>query len=303
MSDSMERLPIRVGTDFDVAFNRSMVLPPDEATIAMAHMATNLLAATKVAQRLYTGFNPESIKVVDLGAGSGVIATTLMVSSEEMTDVTLLDVDSGTFNIASLNMANAKLFREEKGLPEVRSRHVKGSWHDESVWADLGPTDLYISNPPYLVHGERVRPGYEHTPADHLYVHDNADLMNNYESIVLGALRRMRTWDLMVTRLPNGERVEEMQSWVNSLSRLMLEELRKIGSSDYHVISTERFKSCTDRPLHALVLQRLPVDYPAIDPTNDARVDIFMRTGKDPGEVSIGPSRPSGSAMLLMSIF
>lgn len=269
---------------FTCTYDSSITLPPDFATVNMARRAGQIVRRSVTARFLYDGIVDTGIHAVDLGAGAGVIGVTLMAGLPNLERLTAIDIDEATLPFARANYQNANEHRSILGKNLVVCDAKHNSWHDESFWAELGPTELIISNPPYLLSGESIRSGYENTPASHLFVADRDELNDNYAAILVNALNRMRNWDSVFVRLPWSGDLSE-RNWLADITAQAL-DASDVGVSDNscYVAETHRLHlplHPDKRPLHAASIVKLPLDYPAISPSGDARVDYYLRHGED----------------------
>lgn len=280
-------------------YDPTHVLPPDSATVTMTLRAADIARRNKVAQLLYDGESPDGMTAIDLGAGSGVIGAALMAVVPNLLSVTSVDNDIDTLPYARRNMLSANEARLRKSMGDVACNVLRGDWNDDSLWTELGPADIITCNPPYLLPLQKIRPGYELTRPGHLYAVDGEGLTKSYGSIITHAVRAMRRWDTVAVRLPKGSYKEDRDVWLPMVSRHIEAGIAASSDEAYYVSHTQRFWNDGDRPLHALVIEKLPVDYPAINPLGDARLDIYMLKGKDVGPLTKAPHRRPNEQLLI----
>lgn len=125
----------------------------------------------KDCQALYT--NQSTLRILDIGTGSGCIAITLKQNIENAS-VTALDVSDKALEVARANAAS-------KG---VKIDFVKVDILKQEQWP-IGPFDIIVSNPPYVKESEKelMKPNVlEHEPHVALFVSDEQPLVF-YETI------------------------------------------------------------------------------------------------------------------------
>lgn len=125
----------------------------------------------KDCQALYT--NQSTLRILDIGTGSGCIAITLKQNIENAS-MTALDVSDKALEVARANAAS-------KG---VKIDFVKVDILKQEQWP-IGPFDIIVSNPPYVKESEKelMKPNVlEHEPHVALFVSDEQPLVF-YETI------------------------------------------------------------------------------------------------------------------------
>lgn len=287
--------------EFGVQYDPTVVLQPDSATALMAIIAANMAWRNKAARFLYEGVEEAPLNVVDLGSGSGVVGVAMMAAIDNLGSITAIDADPATLPVAAQNLEAANTVRAQKGLGKAAVTVEHGDWNEAAMWQRLPSADIIISNPPYLIAGEPVRKGYEQTPRQHLYAEDEAQLTESYRRLIGNAVQRMRMWDVITIRLPKAS-LDRGDQWIN----LFGEALDKAASPDdpaYYFFQTRRFARFGERPLHAAILEKLPIDYPAMNPVADVRVDYYMRRGEDIGMVASPPNRCPNEVMFIRQDF
>jgi release factor glutamine methyltransferase len=94
-----------------------------------------------------------SIRVVDLGTGTGAIALSI-ATERPRSEVDATDVSSGALALARANLAGI-------GRAGARVRLFEGSWFDALPDDRRGALDLVVSNPPYVPDGDALEPSVE----------------------------------------------------------------------------------------------------------------------------------------------
>jgi methylase of polypeptide subunit release factors len=285
---------------FEAVYDPTQMLPPDSATVSMAFLAVNMSVRTEAAKELYTDEGAGGINVTDLGSGSGIIGMAALAAAPNLKSITAVDIDPHTLPTAARNLEEANFLRQQRGMSAVACNVLRGDWNDPRLWESIGPAELTISNPPYLIAGDPVRPGYEHTPSRHVYVADEAELAATYASLISQGVRALREWDILVLRLPRASKGR--MEWVVMAGQLISATITEAAKPSYYALHSRRAAQRGPRPLHTLTIERLPLDYPAINPSNDARVDIYLRHGRDPGRLTTAPARRPNQMLLIEDI-
>ena len=125
--------------------------------------------------------NPTSLRILDIGTGSGCIAITLKQKIESAI-VTALDISQKALEVAKDNatVKNAEII------------FVKADILQPEQWP-AGPFDIIVSNPPYVRESEKklMKPNVlEHEPHTALFVSDEQPLVF-YEAIAKLALQSL----------------------------------------------------------------------------------------------------------------
>ena len=130
-------------------------------------------------------FTSETLRVLDIGTGSGCIALALAGEKAEA-EVWGLDISPAALGIA----------RENGEINRLNVRWIEGDILDEGGWERLPDAlDCIVSNPPYVMEKERagMRPNVlEHEPALALFVPDD-DPLRYYRAIARLARWKLRT--------------------------------------------------------------------------------------------------------------
>ena len=130
---------------------------------------------------LSSSTNRFSIRMLDIGTGSGCIAITLKQKIKDAL-VTALDISDKALEVAKTNAANQNAVIE----------FVKADILQPQEWP-AGPFDIIVSNPPYVRESEKelMKPNVlEHEPHTALFVSDEQPLVF-YEAIAKLALRSL----------------------------------------------------------------------------------------------------------------
>ena len=125
--------------------------------------------------------NQKSIRILDIGTGSGCIAITLKQNIENAL-VTALDISDEALEIAKTNAS----------IKNIEIDFVKADIRIPEQWP-AGPFDIIVSNPPYVRESEKelMKPNVlEHEPHVALFVTDEQPLVF-YEAIAILALQSL----------------------------------------------------------------------------------------------------------------
>ena len=125
------------------------VLVPRPETETLVEWANELIVAK--------GENKASLRVLDLGTGSGVLAITLKHLQPEL-GMTAVDQSEQALSVASLNAS--ELLVEGGGI-----RFLQGSWFSPVEGESF---DLIVSNPPYIAEHDEHLQALEHEPIEAL---------------------------------------------------------------------------------------------------------------------------------------
>ncbi|MCH2044276.1 MAG: peptide chain release factor N(5)-glutamine methyltransferase [Saprospiraceae bacterium] len=131
-------------------------------------------------------YRDQSVKILDIGTGSGCIAVTLAKHLPKA-QVYACDVSLGALQIAAQNAAKN----------QVNIDFIQQNILDESKWSDLAKLDfeVVVSNPPYITQAEQHKVGknvLEHEPHLALFV-ENEDPMQFYAAIAKFAHQNLQT--------------------------------------------------------------------------------------------------------------
>lgn len=117
------------GRDFFV--NRHVLIPRME-TEELIHQALSVFSGK------------DKIRVLDIGAGSGVISLTFALS-RPFADVTGIDISEDALVVAETN---------QRYFNVTNARFIQCDFLNDKNWQMLGEYDLIISNPPYIDRNE-----------------------------------------------------------------------------------------------------------------------------------------------------
>jgi release factor glutamine methyltransferase len=95
----------------------------------------------------YKKYTPESgeiLSILDIGTGSGCIATALK-NNLSNTLIHAIDISTGALEIAKENALNHK----------AEINFIEIDFLNENTWEQLPNIDIIVSNPPYIPHEEK----------------------------------------------------------------------------------------------------------------------------------------------------
>lgn len=136
--------------------------------------------AIKLGMRVYRmrspyGKNAEPVRILDLCTGSGCIAWTMALSIPG-SRVTAVDVSDAALEVAAGQDFASELKSKETFKPEF----IKADVLDSEQEIELGPFDMVLSNPPYIMESEKEdmrRNVLEYEPESALFVPDDDPLL------------------------------------------------------------------------------------------------------------------------------
>ena len=136
--------------------------------------------AIKLGMRLYRmrspyGKNAEPVRILDLCTGSGCIAWTMALSIPG-SRVTAVDISDAALEVAAGQDFASELKSKETFKPEF----MKADVLDSEQEIELGPFDMVLSNPPYIMESEKEdmrRNVLEYEPESALFVPDDDPLL------------------------------------------------------------------------------------------------------------------------------
>lgn len=136
--------------------------------------------AIKLGMRVYRmrspyGKNAEPVRILDLCTGSGCIAWTMALSIPG-SRVTAVDVSDAALEVAAGQDFASELKSKETFKPEF----IKADVLDSEQEIELGPFDMVLSNPPYIMESEKEdmrRNVLEYEPESALFVPDDEPLL------------------------------------------------------------------------------------------------------------------------------
>ncbi len=180
---AMERLkkmePVQYVLGHTEFYGRTFKVDP---AVLIPRPETELLCrdAIKLGMRVYRmrspyGKNAEPVRILDLCTGSGCIAWTMALSipGSRVTAVDIFD--------AALEVAAGQDFASElKSKETFRPEFIKADVLDSEQEIELGPFDMVLSNPPYIMESEKEdmrRNVLEYEPESALFVPDDDPLL------------------------------------------------------------------------------------------------------------------------------
>lgn len=136
--------------------------------------------AIKLGMRVYRmrspyGKNAEPVRILDLCTGSGCIAWTMALSIPG-SRVTAVDISDAALGVAAGQDFASELKSKETFKPEF----IKADVLDSEQEIELGPFDMVLSNPPYIMESEKEdmrRNVLEYEPESALFVPDDDPLL------------------------------------------------------------------------------------------------------------------------------
>ena len=180
---AMERLkkmePVQYVLGHTEFYGRTFKVDP---AVLIPRPETELLCrdAIKLGMRVYRmrspyGKNAEPVRILDLCTGSGCIAWTMALSIPG-SRVTAVDISDAALEVAAGQDFASELKSKETFKPEF----VKADVLDSEQEIELGPFDMVLSNPPYIMESEKEdmrRNVLEYEPESALFVPDDDPLL------------------------------------------------------------------------------------------------------------------------------
>ena len=180
---AMERLkkmePVQYVLGHTEFYGRTFKVDP---AVLIPRPETELLCrdAIKLGMRVYRmrspyGKNAEPVRILDLCTGSGCIAWTMALSIPG-SRVTAVDISDAALEVAAGQDFASELKSKETFRPEFIKADVLGSEQE----IELGPFDMVLSNPPYIMESEKEdmrRNVLEYEPESALFVPDDDPLL------------------------------------------------------------------------------------------------------------------------------
>ena len=180
---AMERLkkmePVQYVLGHTEFYGRTFKVDP---AVLIPRPETELLCrdAIKLGMRVYRmrspyGKNAEPVRILDLCTGSGCIAWTMALSIPG-SRVTAVDISDAALEVAAGQDFASELKSKETFKPEF----IKADVLDSEQEIELGPFDMVLSNPPYIMESEKEdmrRNVLEYEPESALFVPDDNPLL------------------------------------------------------------------------------------------------------------------------------
>lgn len=180
---AMERLkkmePVQYVLGHTEFYGRTFKVDP---AVLIPRPETELLCrdAIKLGMRVYRmrspyGKNAEPVRILDLCTGSGCIAWTMALSIPG-SRVTAVDISDAALEVAAGQDFAVELKSKETFKPEF----IKADVLDSEQEIELGPFDMVLSNPPYIMESEKEdmrRNVLEYEPESALFVPDDDPLL------------------------------------------------------------------------------------------------------------------------------
>lgn len=180
---AMERLkkmePVQYVLGHTEFYGRTFKVDP---AVLIPRPETELLCrdAIKLGMRVYRmrspyGKNAEPVRILDLCTGSGCIAWTMALSIPG-SRVTAVDISDAALEVAAGQDFASELKSKETFKPEF----IKADVLDSEQEIELGPFDMVLGNPPYIMESEKEdmrRNVLEYEPESALFVPDDDPLL------------------------------------------------------------------------------------------------------------------------------
>ena len=180
---AMERLkkmePVQYVLGHTEFYGRTFKVDP---AVLIPRPETELLCrdAIKLGMRVYRmrspyGKNADPVRILDLCTGSGCIAWTMALSIPG-SRVTAVDISDAALEVAAGQDFASELKSKETFKPEF----IKADVLDSEQEIELGPFDMVLSNPPYIMESEKEdmrRNVLEYEPESALFVPDDDPLL------------------------------------------------------------------------------------------------------------------------------
>ena len=180
---AMERLkkmePVQYVLGHTEFYGRTFKVDP---AVLIPRPETELLCrdAIELGMRVYRmrspyGKNAEPVRILDLCTGSGCIAWTMALSIPG-SRVTAVDISDAALEVAAGQDFASELKSKETFKPEF----MKADVLDSEQEIELGPFDMVLSNPPYIMESEKEdmrRNVLEYEPESALFVPDDDPLL------------------------------------------------------------------------------------------------------------------------------
>lgn len=180
---AMERLkkmePVQYVLGHTEFYGRTFKVDP---AVLIPRPETELLCrdAIKLGTRVFRmrspyGKNAEPVRILDLCTGSGCIAWTMALSIPG-SRVTAVDISDAALEVA----AGQDFASELKSKETFRPEFIKADVLDSEQEIELGPFDMVLSNPPYIMESEKDdmrRNVLEYEPESALFVPDDDPLL------------------------------------------------------------------------------------------------------------------------------
>lgn len=153
-----------------------------DSAVLIPRPETELLCrdAIKLGMRVFRmrspyGKNAEPVRILDLCTGSGCIAWTMALSIPG-SRVTAVDISDAALEVA----AGQDFASELKSKATFKPEFIKADVLDSEQEIELGPFDMVLSNPPYIMESEKEnmrRNVLEYEPESALFVPDDDPLL------------------------------------------------------------------------------------------------------------------------------
>ena len=193
--------------------------------------------AIKLGMRVYRmrspyGKNAEPVRILDLCTGSGCIAWTMALSIPG-SRVTAVDISDAALEVAAGQDFASELKSKETFKPEF----MKADVLDSEQEIELGPFDMVLSNPPYIMESEKEdmrRNVLEYEPESALFVPDDDPLLF-YRAIARWSQRFMSPDGVGVSEV-NESRARQTETVFKAAGYAHTEIVRDLSDKNRYII-------------------------------------------------------------------
>lgn len=164
---------------FEFSYNPSKCLRPDKVSERIgweSGWAVNHL-------RMVAKDLEKPVRILDLGVGTGIILLGALGSVENKTNLVLSGIDEDQYCVQLTRKNLVRLSKLVNAKPRLEI--VQKDWSDPQTREQLQANKAHVItfNPPYLLEGEQVRPGYDRVPKNTMYV-PNTDGLFHYRRML-----------------------------------------------------------------------------------------------------------------------
>lgn len=168
-------------------FYPELCLPPDEITLELSKMGTNLINQ-----------EGEYKEILDLGTGSGIFATYVLLNCRrENIHVTATDIDPLALEIAEGNLDNAA---KNRGCSHKSFSLLQTSWLRNLSLHRKGKYDFIFSNPPFLPKGTELLPEFTSSPMHTMFAEKQG--FAHYDTIFKEIMQHLTPKGSALVRIP-----------------------------------------------------------------------------------------------------
>jgi methylase of polypeptide subunit release factors len=175
------------GVHFELGYDPTKCLTPDQITMVQADFASNLANENRFK------------KVLELGVGSGVFLTQMLLDSTTPgMQVRGIDIDENALEIARHNLSRA---REQRRLSRNAFSLAIGDWMSQEPIRKTPDIDLIYCNPPYLPEGTALRPEFVDNPHHAMFAADEG--MAHYKTVIAQSKLHLKDGGYLFLRTSN----------------------------------------------------------------------------------------------------